>query len=120
MQLISAVLGHKQAAIGVEGEAFRVSYSGSVALSGGESLVRLVRVIAPDAAASLKFGARVRAGYFRLPVLRLAGIGGGSDIHVHRTFGIDNEGMQGRVAAQRQSRNDGFGSAVRHDAAGGQ
>ena len=83
-------------------------------------MVRLIRVIAPDAATGLEFRARVGAGRPEGPIFQLAGIRRGGDIDVHRALGLDDEWMHGMVAAQRQSGDDGVGKATRHDGAGGQ
>ena len=69
MQLVSPVLSHEHTAAGVDGKAFGVAYPRSVAFGRRKRLVRFVRVVTPDAAAGHKFGARVCAGRFQLPIL---------------------------------------------------
>src|SRR6202041_907120 len=119
MQLVSPVLGNKQSTRGVEGKTLRVTYPRCVAISGGKHLVRFVGVIVPDAATSLKFGTRIVAGYLGLPVLRLARIGRGSNVHVHGSIGTDDKRMHGMIATERQLRNDRFRGILWNDGVGG-
>src|ERR1700674_1081107 len=82
----------------------------------------------PDAATSLKFGSRIVAVYLGLPVLRLARIGRGSNVHVHGSIGTDDERMHGMIATERQVGDDRFrsifwndcisGEGIAHDAIG--
>src|ERR1700674_482228 len=74
----------------------------------------------PDAATSLKFGAWIVAGYLGLPVLRLARIGRGSNVHIHGSIGTDDEWMHGMIATERQLGDDRFGSIFRNDGIAGQ
>ncbi len=83
-------------------------------------MIRLIRVVTPDATAGLKFRTGLGAGRFECAIFQLAGIGRGGDIDVHRPLGIDDEWMHRMVAAQGQSGNDGVGRTARHDGAGGQ
>src|SRR5580692_3704 len=73
----------------------------------------------PDAATSFKFGARIVAGYLGLPVLRLARIGRGSNVHVHGSIGTDDERMHGMIATERQLSDDRFSSILWDDGVGG-
>src|ERR1700733_225102 len=54
VQLVPAVLRYEQMTGGVEGEALAVADSRRVAFCRGKSLVRLISVVAPEAAARLK------------------------------------------------------------------
>src|ERR1700691_3716553 len=108
MQLIASMLCNKQARAGIKRKALRIAYPGCVALCGRKHLVCFARVIAPNAATSLKFGARIVPRYLGLAVLGLAGIGGGSYVHIQRSIGPDNEGMHGMIAAQRQFGDNRF------------
>ena len=78
MQLVTSVLGTKIGR-GVDGEASRcVSRWRSVRpakMVGG-----FIRVIAPDAAASLEFRTRLRAMRLQRAIFQLAGIGRGADV----------------------------------------
>src|ERR1700721_994059 len=73
----------------------------------------------PDAATSLKFGARIVARYLGWPVFRLARIGGGKNRPVHGSIGTDDERMHGMIATQRQLRDDRFRSILWNDGVGG-
>jgi hypothetical protein len=62
MQLIAAMLGHEKPSLHVKVEALAVAQAGRIALLGREPLVRLVGVVAPDAASRLKLGAGLCPG----------------------------------------------------------
>ena len=83
LELISPVLGHKNAAGRVDVKAFAIANPRRKAIAWGKCLVRLVRVVAPYATTGFQFGARVGAGYFGLPVLGLAGISRRGNVHIH-------------------------------------
>jgi hypothetical protein len=99
MQLVSSVLRYERAPSCVDGKAFGVTDSRCEALSRRKNLIRFLRVIEPNPPASLQFRAGIDAGRFECPILDLARIGGGCDIDVHGSFGIDDEWMHGVIAA---------------------
>src|ERR1700730_18905254 len=100
MQLISPVLSNENAPRGVDGKSFAIPYSRSEPAGRRKCLIRLVRVVTPYAAASLQFGARFRAGYLGLTIFRLAGVGCGAHVDIHRSIVTDSEWMHGMVAAK--------------------
>ena len=74
VQLVSTVFGDVKASRSVEVKTLAVADAGGVPFLWREDLIRLIGVVAPDARASLEFGARVIAGRVRHAVLHLAGI----------------------------------------------
>src|SRR3954447_3379048 len=121
MKLIASVLGHEYPIAGkVNTKAFGVADPGGVTISGRELLVDLLGVVSPDAAAGLKFSARLGARRLEGSILELAGIGCGAHVHIHKSIAAYEEGMHGMVAAERQSGHHRSGRALRHNSAGGQ
>src|SRR5580704_10160100 len=114
------MLGYEQATGRVNRKAFGISYPRCIAALWRELLVRFIRVIAPDAATGFQLRTWIVTGYLGLPVLRLAGVGRGGDINIHRAIGADDKRMHGMVSAKRQSRDDRFRSILRHERAGGE
>src|SRR5215469_9703853 len=109
------MLGHKDVARRIDGKPLGVAYARRVTLSGRKSLIGFVGIVAPDAPASLKLGARLRARRTRLAVLQLARVAGAGDVDVHGSGSIDDEGMHGMVAAERQSGNHGYRTTLGHN-----
>src|ERR1700689_4172398 len=105
MQLIPPMLGDEHVARGVDGKAFAIAYPSGEALSRRKCLVRFVGVVTPYAAARLEFGTWIGPGYFRLAVFRLAGVGRGGNVNIHRSVFADDEWMHRMIATERQSGN---------------
>src|SRR6202167_3404425 len=101
MQLIPPMLGDENAPRGIDGKAFAVAYPGGETPGRRKWLIRFVGIVTPYAATSLHFRTGVRARYVRLRVLRLAGVGRGTHVGIHRSFFIDDEWMHRMVAAKR-------------------
>ena len=81
-QLVPAVLGRKDPARGVEGDAFPIAEPGGEALGGGEALPGPVGVVAPDAGPRLQLSAQLDAWGAGHAVLDLAGVGGRPEVDV--------------------------------------
>ncbi len=118
-QLIATVLSRiHTVAAGVDGNSIRIANARRETLRGRELLIRLVGVVAPDAAAGLQFGTRLDAGRLELPVLLLAGVGGGGHVDVHEAIRIDRKGMHRMIAAQRHARENHVSRSTRHQRTG--
>src|SRR5262249_38314856 len=102
MQLIPPVLSDKQISCRVNGKAFGIAYSGRETIGRRKFLIGLAGIVAPYTATRLQFRAGVRTRNLRLAVLWLAGIGRGSDVHIHRSILADDERMHRMVAAEGQ------------------
>src|SRR5580658_1265518 len=101
MQLISPMLGNENAPRGVDGKAFAIPYPRGEPVGRRKLLIRFVGVVTPYAAPGLQFGTRVRTGYIGLTVFRLAGVGRGTHVYIHRSFWTDNERINRMVATER-------------------
>jgi hypothetical protein len=83
-------------------------------------LIQLVGVVSPGASASLQFSAWLVAGHFRHPVLALAGIGRGTQVHVQVPLLNDCERMHRMIARDGHSGYDRFRRSGRRDPVRGQ
>src|SRR5580658_3259935 len=101
MQLISPMLGNENAPRGVDGKASAIPYPRGEPVGRRKLLIRFVGVVTPYAAPSLQFGTRVRAGYIGLTVFRLAGVGRGTHVYIHRSFWTDDLLLHGTATTKR-------------------
>jgi hypothetical protein len=121
MELVAPMLRNVDAVVClVNAEAFGVSDAGGVALCGQESLIGLLRVVAPDASTSIELSARIGAGGMQSAVLQLAGIGGRSHVDVEHAVVAYVERVHGMVAPERQARDHRHWRISGDEAVGGQ
>ena len=114
-ELVTPMLRRVEAPVGVEGEAFAIAQSGREAFGGREGLPGLVGVVAPGAAVGFEFHARLQARRTCLAVVGLTAIGRRTDVDIKIALRIDDEGMHGVIAGQRQPRDDDLRLRFRDD-----
>src|ERR1700677_915529 len=98
MPLVASMLSDEDMVGGIDAQAFRIADAGGEACGRRERLVRLIRVIAPDAPARLEFRARTDARRVRNAILHLACISWGSHVDVHGAVAVDGKWVHGMIS----------------------
>ncbi len=106
--------GSVHAARCVEAHPLAVAQARDEALRRGELLPGLAGVVAPDAGPGLELGAGLGARHVRHAVLRLAGIRRRAEIDEEIALVVDDEGMHGVIAGDRQAGHDDIRLPLRH------
>src|SRR5258706_904114 len=104
-ELVPSMLRGEDAAGGIKGESFAVAQAARISLGWREALVGLVRVIAPDTAASHLLGAGIVPLRMGESVLLLAIVCGRAEVNEKIAFRRDQERMHRMVARSGQARD---------------
>src|ERR1700733_10766073 len=101
MQLVASMLRDEDMVGGIDAEALCIADAGGEASGRREGLVRLIRVIAPDAPARLELRTWTDARRVRNAILHLACVGRGGHVDIQGAVAIDGKRVHGMISRQR-------------------